>query len=93
MAATVDMSEEEESPGFDVEVEWVGFDKSENSWESLLKILRRFTAIRRIRAAQIGPDEEGNSGGVEKAVRYCSLTCLLWPISVGVFCIGPARAI
>ena len=38
MAAIVDMPEEEESPGFDVEVEWVGFDKSENSWESLSKI-------------------------------------------------------
>jgi len=38
MAAIVDMSEAEEGPGFDVEVEWVGFDKSENTWEALAKI-------------------------------------------------------
>eukprot|EP00752_Nemacystus_decipiens_P002231 g2116.t1 len=38
MAAIVDMSEAEEGPGFDVEVEWVGFDKSENTWEALEKI-------------------------------------------------------
>ena len=38
MAAIVDMSEADEGPGFDVEVEWVGFDKSENTWEALAKI-------------------------------------------------------
>ena len=38
MAAIVDMSEAEDGPGFDVEVEWVGFDKSENTWEALSKI-------------------------------------------------------
>ena len=38
MAAIVDMSDAEEGPGFDVEVEWVGFDKSENTWEALSKI-------------------------------------------------------
>ena len=38
MAAIVDMSRADEGPGFDVEVEWVGFDKSENTWEALSKI-------------------------------------------------------
>ena len=38
MAAIVDMSVAEDGPGFDVEVEWVGFDKEENTWEELSKM-------------------------------------------------------
>ena len=37
MAAIVDMANAENGPGFEVEVEWVGFDK-ENTWEDLAKI-------------------------------------------------------
>lgn len=35
MAAIVGMSVAEDGPGFDFEVEWIDFDKSENMWESL----------------------------------------------------------
>ena len=38
MAAIVDMSPAEDGPGFDVEVEWVGFGQEENTWEALSKI-------------------------------------------------------
>ena len=38
MAAIVDMSVAEDGPGFDVEVEWVGFDKEENTWEESSKM-------------------------------------------------------
>ena len=61
MAAIVDMSEAEEGPGYDVEVEWVGFEKSENTWEALSKIwdaspqfvkseLRKLGLSKRVRA-------------------------------------------
>lgn len=39
MAAIVDMTEADDGPGFEIEVEWVGFDKSENKWEALSKYL------------------------------------------------------
>ncbi|CAB1120909.1 unnamed protein product [Ectocarpus sp. CCAP 1310/34] len=38
MVAIVDVSESEDGPGFDVEVEWVGLDKDENICEELSKI-------------------------------------------------------
>ena len=61
MAAIVDMSEAEGGPGYEVEVEWVGFEKSENTWEALSKIwdaspqfvkseLRKLGLSKRVRA-------------------------------------------
>ena len=61
MAAIVDMSEAEGGPGYEVEVEWVGFEKSENTWEALSKIwdaspqfvkseLRKLVLSKRVRA-------------------------------------------
>ena len=38
MAGIVDISEAEDGQGFDVKVDWVGFDEGESSWESLLTI-------------------------------------------------------
>ena len=38
MAAIVDTSPAEDGPGFDVEVECVGFGQEENTWEALSKI-------------------------------------------------------
>ena len=37
MAAIVDISNTENGSGFEVEVEWVGLDKEENTWEDLAK--------------------------------------------------------
>ena len=38
MAAIVDLAIVEEGSGFEVEVEWDGFDTEENTWEDLAKI-------------------------------------------------------
>ena len=38
MAAIVDMANAENGSGFEVEVEWVGFDKEENTLKDLAKI-------------------------------------------------------
>ena len=38
MAGIVDISETEERQGFDVKVDWVGFDEGESSWEPLATI-------------------------------------------------------
>ena len=35
MAGIVDISEVEEGQGFDVKVDWAGFDEGESSWEPL----------------------------------------------------------
>ena len=38
MAGIVDISEAEERQGFDVKVDWVGFDKEKSLWEPLKTI-------------------------------------------------------
>ena len=38
IAVIVDFSTAEEGSGFEVEVEWIGFDTEENSWEDLATI-------------------------------------------------------
>ena len=38
MAAIVVMANAEDGSGYEVEVEWDGFDKEENTWEDLGKI-------------------------------------------------------
>ena len=38
MAASVDLSIVEDGSGFELEVEWAGFDTEENTWEDLAKI-------------------------------------------------------
>ena len=38
MAAIVNLAIVKEGSGFEVEVEWAGFDKEENTWEDLAKI-------------------------------------------------------
>ena len=39
MAAIVDVTIVEEGSGFEVKVEWIGFDKEHNTWEELAKLL------------------------------------------------------
>ena len=38
MTTIVDMADAENGFGFDAEVEWVGFDRVQNTWEDLAKI-------------------------------------------------------
>ena len=38
MAEIVDMANADDRSGFEVGVQWVGFDKEENRWEDLAKI-------------------------------------------------------
>ena len=38
VAGIVDILEDEDGQGFDVKVDWIGFDKGESSWEPLTTV-------------------------------------------------------
>ena len=65
MAAIVDISNTENGSGFEVEVEWVGFDKEENTWEDLAKIW--IAAPQFVESVEI---EAGTTDAAEAAIWY-----------------------